>query len=51
MDLKIIVGKGSNKQKMLENQRNCKTWIIFLRTVASLTIQNKQGSHEQQQQK
>ncbi len=51
MDLKIIVGTGSNKQKMLENQRYCKTLIIFLRTVAILTIQNKQGSHEQQQQK
>ncbi len=33
MDLKIIVtvGKGSNMQKMLENQRMCRSWRIILK--------------------
>ncbi len=48
MDLKItvIVGKGSNTQMVLENRRISGTWRIFLKN-SSLTVQDKQGTHEQ----
>ncbi len=46
----VIVGKGSNMQKMLENQRICGTWRKFLKYSRQF-VQDKQGTHEQLSQK
>ncbi|ROL51028.1 Abl interactor 1 [Anabarilius grahami] len=40
-----MLDEESIMQKMLENQRICRTWRIFLKN--SLTAQNKQETHEQ----
>ncbi len=49
MDLQIIVtaGKGSNMEKILETEESAGPGGYFWRTVLSLTVQNKQGTHEQ----
>ncbi len=39
--------KGFKYTKMLENQRICGSWRIFLKNSSSLTDQNKQETHEQ----
>ncbi len=39
--------KGFKYAKMLENQRICGSWRIFLKNSSSLTVQDKQGTHEQ----
>ncbi len=43
----VNVGKGSNTQKMLENQRMCGAGGFFWRTAGSWTAQDQQGTHEQ----
>ncbi len=43
----VTAGKGSNMQKMLENWRFLGHGGLFWRTVLSLTVLNKQETHEQ----
>ncbi len=49
MDLKIIVivGKGSNTQKCCKTKEFVGPEGFYWRTAGSLTVQDKQGTHEQ----
>ncbi len=43
----VIVGKGSNTQKCWKTKEFVGTEGFFWRTAGSLTVQDKQGTHEQ----